>query len=180
MSPFESTYRDGKSAASLIVALAADKPYDTILGYGEIAAQLGIAEDDLPRIRSGIARAKPRLLRDHLRALEAVPGKGYRIIRPGEHARLATHHRKKSDRQIKRAIATIKGADERDMTDTERERHRKVGMALSLLHERQVETEKRVDRLEALMLGKSKPKIVPGTVVQPQAIEAAPADEEQS
>lgn len=182
MAPFAPQYRGGQSAASLIVALAGGKPYDTTLSFEEIAEQLEVGADDLVRIRSGIARAKLRLLRDHMRALEAVPGKGYRIIRPGEHARLATHHRRKSDRQVKRAIATIQGANENDMTDVERERNRKVGMALSLLYERQADVENRVARLEDLMLGKHKPQTIRGEVVEPTAIEPpageGPGDEE--
>lgn len=173
VAPFEGSYRDGQSAADLIVALVEGKPYDTVLTFDEIAEHLGIDASDLSRLRSAVQRAKHRLNRDHLRALEAVPRKGYRIIKPGEVARVATHHRKKSDRQIKRAIAVIKSGDERDMTDAERERSRRVGMALSLLHERQVETEKRVSRLEELMLGKSAPKTIPGSVMQPLAIDAA-------
>lgn len=177
MSPFEPTYRDGQSAASLIVGLVEGKPYDYILSYEDIAAALDIPSDDMVRIRSAVRRAKLRLLRDHMRALEAVPLKGYRIITPGQHATLATHHRKKSDRQIKRAIAIIKGADERDMTDAERGRHRQVGMALNLLYERQTDVESRVSRLEALMLGKVTRKVVPGSVVEPRAIDA-PADDD--
>lgn len=178
MPPFTPSYRDGLSAATLVTALAKDKPYDYILSFEEIAKQLGIEVDDSVRIRSAAARAKPRLLREHMRALEAVPGKGYKVLRPGEHARLATSHRRKSDRQIRRAIAVIKGADERDMTEPERQRHQKVGMALNLLYERQVDTEQRVARLEALMLGNTTPKIVPGQVIAPLAIDP-PADAPQ-
>lgn len=169
---FEAVYRGGQSAATLITMLARDKPYDYVVTFEEIAGQLGIGADEFVRIRSGVARAKPVLLRDHKKALEAVPLKGYRVVRPGENARLATGHRRKSDRSIKRAIATVRHANEDDMTEAERERNRKVGMALSLLHERQLETEQRVARLEELMLGKRKPSIIPGSIITPMAIEA--------
>jgi alkylated DNA nucleotide flippase Atl1 len=161
VAPFAPAYRDGRSAASLIVELAHGKPYGYLLTYEEIAGQLGVGPDDLVRIRSGIARTKDRLLREHQRGIEARPGKGYVILHPGQHAHLATKHRKKSDRQIKHAIRVIKGADERDMTDMERERNRQVGMVLERLHERQQDVEDRVSRLESLMLGTR--KIVPGT-----------------
>jgi hypothetical protein len=180
MPPFTPTYRNGQSAASLIVALAEDKPYDYIVSYEDIADQLGIEADDLARIRSGVARAKPRLQRDHMRTLECVPNKGYRIIRPGEAARVAMSHRKKSDRSIKRAIATVKSANEEDMTDAERVRNQRVGMALTLLHERQIDVESRVSRLEALMLGKGAPKVVKGEVVEPLAITSASDVPEES
>ena len=161
MSPFTPTYRDGRSAASLIAELAHGKPYGYVLTYEEIADQLGIAPTDLVRIRSAIGRTKDRLLREHQRGIEARPGEGYVILHPGQHAHLATQHRKKSDRQIKRAIRVIKGADERDMTDMERERNRQIGMVLERLHERQQDVEDRVSRLESLMLGSR--KVIPGS-----------------
>lgn len=178
MAPFDPVYRDGLSAAVLITMLAAGKPYDTILSYEEIAAQLGISPDDAVRLRSGVARAKPVLLREHQKALKAVPRKGYRIVRPGEQAGLATAHRQKSDRSIKRAIAVLRHANEDDMSDPERVRHHKVTMAVQLLHERQQDTERRVSRLEELMLGTHRPTVIPGSVEQPRAIEG-PCEEEQ-
>jgi hypothetical protein len=173
MTPFTPTYRGGKSAAALIVELVQDKPYGHLLTFSDIAEQLGIDPSDLVRIRAAVARAKPRLLRDHLRGIEAKPGEGYKILYPGQHAHLATTHRKKSDRQIKYAIRAITGADERDMTERERERNRQVGMVLQRLHERQQDTEDRVDRLETLMFSGSR-KVIPGAVMPPAAIEMEP------
>ncbi len=159
--PFTPAYRDGRSAASLIAELAHGKPYGYVLTFEEIAGQLGIDPADLTRIRSAVARVKDRLLREYQRGLVARPGEGYVILYPGAHAHVASKHRKKSDRQIKKAINFIKGADERDMTDMERERNRQVGMVLERLHERQQDTEDRVARLESLMLGTT--KVVAGT-----------------
>lgn len=176
MPPFEPAYRDGKSAAFLITELARDKPYDYLLTLEEIAEQLGIDVSETVRIRSGVQRAKQVLLREHLRALEAVPLKGYRIARPGEHARLSIGQRRKSDRALTRAIKLVKYADENDMTDAERDRTRKVSMALSLIADRQIETERRVARLEELMLGKRKPSIIPGSIIAPKAIEGGDTD----
>jgi len=151
--PFTPAYRDGRSAASLIAELAHGKPYGYILTYEELADQLGIESTDLVRIRSAMARSKERLLREHQRAVEARPGRGYEILHPGKNAHLAGKHRRKSDNQIKKAIKVIKGADERDMTDMESERNRQIGMVLERLHERQQDTEDRVYRLESLLLG---------------------------
>lgn len=161
MTPFTPVYRDGRSAASLIVELAHGKPYGYILTYGEIAGTLGIDPSDLVRIRAAMARTKERLLREHQRGVEARPGQGYEILHPGAHAHLATKHRRKSDRQIKRAIKVIKGADERDMNPMELERNRQLGMVLERLHERQQDVEDRVSRLESLMLGTT--KVIAGT-----------------
>lgn len=180
MSPFAPVYRDGRSAASLIIELADGKPYGYILTYEEIAEQLGIDATELVRIRSAMARTKKRLLRECKRGVEARAGQGYEILRPGENADLAIKYRKKSDRAIKRGIDAIEGADERDMSDRERERNRQLGMVLTQLHDRQVETEKRVSRLESLILGGSTPRVIPGTVVrdeiEPPALATEPAD----
>lgn len=173
MSPFTPVYRDGRSAASLIAELADGKPYGYILTYEEIAEQLGIDATDLVRIRSAMARTKDRLLRDYKRGVRARANEGYQILKPGEHEGLAKKHRKKSDGQIKKAIKVIKGADERDMSDSERERNRQLGMVLEQLHDRQTDTEQRLSRLEALVLGgSSAPRVIPGTVVLAE-IEAA-------
>lgn len=161
MAPFAPAYRDGRSAASLVAELVHGKPYGYLLTYDEIADQLGIAPTDLVRIRSAIARSKDRLLREHQRGIEARPGQGYVVLHPGQHAHLATKHRRKSDRQIKKAIKVIKGANEADMTDVERERNRQIGMVLERLHERQQDTEDRVARLESLMLGSR--RVISGT-----------------
>jgi len=176
--PFTPVYRDGRSAASLIAELVHGKPYGYLLTFGEIADQLGVAPTDLVRIRSAIARSKDRLLREHQRGIEARPGEGYVILYPGAHAHVASKHRRKSDRQIKKAIRFVKGADERDMTDMERERNRQIGMVLERLHERQQDTEDRVARLESLMLGSR--KLISGTAetVYP-ALPGIPEDEDE-
>ena len=94
-----------------------------------------------------------------------------------QNAHVASKHRKKSDRSIKRAIRYIKGADERDMTDMERERNRQVGMVLERLHERQQDVEDRVARLESLMLGSR--KVLTGTAeTVPLALAAVLEDED--
>ena len=171
--PFEPNFRDGRSAADLIAELVKHKPYGYVLTYHEIADTLGVDVSEMPRIRSAVQRAKVRLERDHQRAIEARTSIGYEILQPGAHVGLAVKHRRKSDRQIKRAISVIGAADERDMTDAERERSRHYAMGLQLLHDRQVETEARVERLEKLMLGGTR-KVIPGTLEPPIAeIDAA-------
>jgi hypothetical protein len=169
--PFEPSFRNGQSGAALITDLASSKPYGYMLTYDEISEQLGISADDLVRLRSAMARAKPRVLKEHLRAMVAVPGKGYRIIPAKDQPDLALRYRKKSDRSIKRAIATVTHVDEGELTPAQQERNRQVGMALNLLYERQRDTEARVSRLEKLMLGERPPKVVQGEVVEPRAIE---------
>lgn len=170
--PFTPVYRDGKAAAELIAELVEGKPYGYVLTYEEIAEQLGIGPGELVRIRSAVARSKERILRDHLRALESRPRKGYAILAPGENVRLAASHRRKSDRQIKRAVKVINGADERDMTDSERERNRQVGIALTQLQDRVKNTEGETGRLRALMGGGSRKSMAGAPATVPAAIDA--------
>lgn len=170
--PFQPVYRDGRPAADLIAELVQGKPYGYLLTYEELAEQLGIGPDEFVRIRSAMARTKSRLLREPiLRAVEARPGKGYVIVPPGEGVRLAAAHRRKSDQAIKRAIKVVSGVDERDMTDTERERNRQMGIALQQLHDRTKATEAEMGRFRALMGGGR--KSIPGVPVAIQpAIES--------
>lgn len=169
--PFEPVYRDGKSGAELVCELAATRGYGDVLTIGEIADHLGIDPAEEPRLRSAVHRAKPRLEREHLKALEAVRGKGYRIINPHEHTMLAGTHRRKSDRQIKRAIHVIEHTDIARLSESDRKRHQEVGLALQLLHQRQRDTEERVGRIEKLLFGRKPPAVVPGEIVAPLAIE---------
>lgn len=170
--PFTPVYRDGKSAAALIAELVEGKPYGYLLTFEEIAGQLGIGPDELSRIRSAMARAKGRMLQEPvLRAVEARPGKGYVIVPPGEGVRLAAAHRRKSDRSIKRAIKVIRGVDERDMTDGERERNRQTGIALQLLQDRVKATEGEMARFRALMGGGGRKAIEGPPVAMPLAID---------
>lgn len=175
--PFTPVYRDGRPAAELIAELAQGKPYDYLLTYEEIAEQLGIEPTELVRIRSAMARSKDRLLAEPiLRAVEARPGKGYVIVRPGEGTRLAANHRKKSDRSIKRAIKVINGVDERDMTEGERDRNRQMGIALQQLQDRVKATESETARLRTLMGGGGHRSIAGAPMAVPAAIEGAAAE----
>lgn len=158
---FSPAFRDGRSAVSLIIPLVQAKPYGYVLTFEEIGNALGVSPDERTRIRSAMQRAKPHLEKDCLRAVETRPRIGYAILHPGQHARLAASHRQKSDSQIQRAISVIDGADERDMTDAERDRNRQTGMVLRHLHDRQRESDGRIARLESLLYGP--PKALSGT-----------------
>jgi len=176
--PFTPTFRGGQPGARLVADLASTRPYGALLSYEELAAQLGVDIAEMPRILAAANRAKRVLLREHMRTLVAVPGRGYKILHPNEMAGLATSFRRKSDRSIRRAIAVIKGTDDEHLTDAERARHYHVGMVLEALHDRQKDTEARVTRLEGLMLsGGRRPKVIPGEVAESaRAIEAAPGE----
>lgn len=175
--PFAPTFRDGKSGGRLVAELAAGKPYGTLLTYAELADHLDVDVTEMPRILGAVNRAKRLALRESQRALVAVPGKGFRILHPNEMTGLAIQHRNKSDRQIRKAIAVIKGTDDAELTDAERARHYHVGMVLEALHDRQRDTEARVTRLEELMLsGGRRPKVIPGELAESaRAIEAGAA-----
>jgi hypothetical protein len=170
--PFAPAFRDGQTGADIIAALVQDKPYGTVLSFGDLAEALGVSDGDLVTIRGAVNRSKRRLNRDHMRHLVTVPTKGYKVIPPGEFAAAATSHRKKSDRQIKKGISIIKAADERDMSEAELTRHRQMGSVLQSLHERQKDTDNRLARIENLLFSNASPKVIPGEVEAPPAIEA--------
>src|SRR5450755_61250 len=108
MTPFSPAFRGGQSGADIIAGLVKDEDYGTILTFGEIAAALGVSESELVTIRGAVNRAKRRLNRDHMRHLVAVPGKGYKVIYPGEFSTAAVSHRKKSDGRMSKPMNVSK------------------------------------------------------------------------
>ena len=105
------------------------------------------------------------LLRDHNYALVAERGKGYRIARPGEFAGIAQDHRRKSDKAISRALATIEHAPVKDMDEPERKRWEATGIIIRNLHRRMTSAEQRLADIEEVIYGPRR-KTIQGQVEQ--------------
>ncbi len=140
----------GDQAQRTIVAQAASKAeYGQLLTFGELAAHLNIDPvRSKGQIRQAVASARPLLLRDSLRALVSVRGKGYRVARPGEQAGMAQGHRHKADIQMLKALDLVNFVDEGKMSSEELARHRAVAIVLTNIHQRMVGAESRLETLE--------------------------------
>jgi hypothetical protein len=80
-----------------------------VVAYADIAAVLD--KDDRATIQSAAREAGKRLLIEDGHAIEAVPNKGYRIVAPDEHIRLARGHEKRSRKALVRGHATVQNVD---------------------------------------------------------------------
>jgi len=163
VSPFQPK---GSRALRVIVAeLAATRDRGDLITYGELAEALDTTEDEAGRslVRQAVSAARPLLLRDHKKALVAVRAKGYRVALAGEHAGIAQDHRRKSDRQISKALAVIEHTDESAMTPDELRRHNAVGVLIRNLHSRMTSAEQRLADLETAVFGPPQ-RVIPGYV----------------
>lgn len=149
----------------ILVEAAVAAPVGSILTYAELARQIDAPDNDAGRaqVRQVVSMARPLLLRDHRRALVAVRGEGYRVARAGEFAGIAQDHRRKSDRQMSKALAVIEHAPEDQMSAEELTRHRAVGTVIRNLHSRMNSAEQRLADLEAAVYGPPR-QVIQGTV----------------
>lgn len=83
-----------------------------LVSYKELGRAIGLdPDDDRHAIQMAIRRAAREFSRADLRALEAVPNQGYRIVQPAEHIRLARSQQAKSSRALERGHSTVTHVD---------------------------------------------------------------------
>ena len=86
-----------------------------IVAYADIGAALDSADRRV--VQQAAMGARKRLLEEDQRAIEAVPNKGYRIVEPSEHVRLAKSHERRSRRALVRGHKTITHVDMNALSD---------------------------------------------------------------
>lgn len=92
---------------------------DQVISYETLTDLLGRRfEDD----RNPIYRATRELEETDHKTVENVRGRGYRVIHPSEHEKLAKGHVRKSHRQLKKAGGKVASADRSALTPEERRR----------------------------------------------------------
>lgn len=158
MSPFKP--RGDRSLRIIVADLVARAQINDLITYEEFARVLDTP--DRTQIRQAISAARPVILRDYNRALIPERGRGYRIARPGEFAGIAQDHRRKSDRQISKALAMIDNAPVDKMSPDELARHRAVGIAIHNLASRMINAEQRLADLETAVYGDRNRKVIQG------------------
>jgi hypothetical protein len=135
--------------AELVSALADAGP-GAAFTFAELAGLLGLDPDqDRTRLRFAIAAARPDLLRDHMLAIVADRGAGYRLALPGEHADLARRAREASDRRIGQAVTLVEYTDLDALTLEQREAHAKTRRAVLLLAHAHAQLAQRVEQQES-------------------------------
>jgi hypothetical protein len=83
-----------------------------IVTYKVLGRALGLhPDDDRHPIQMAVRRAAREFEKTNLRALEALPNQGYRIVQPAEHIRLARAQQAKSSRALARGHSTVTHVD---------------------------------------------------------------------
>lgn len=108
--PFEPV---GKQARwRTVYGLLSAAPMNGLVTYDQLGDAL---ELDPERERGLIQQATHRAAREHekldKRAIDVIPGKGYRIVEPAEHLDLARRHQRKSSRALARGHSKAVNVD---------------------------------------------------------------------
>lgn len=101
-----------KSRRQLVVELIAPLEPDDVVTFEQLADVTGLSwQRDKELIRSTVSAARSALANDHHKALAAVRGVGYRVIRPEEHVLVAAQLQRKSGRALALARTTVDTVD---------------------------------------------------------------------
>jgi len=83
-----------------------------VVAYKELGRALGLDPNSQRHaIQMAIRRAAREFETSDLRALEAVPNQGYRIVQPAEHLRLARQHQAKASKSLTRGHGKVTHVD---------------------------------------------------------------------
>ncbi len=125
-----------KSRRLLAVELIAAKQADEIVTFEEIALACDLRwPEDRDMLRATVHSARPSLANDHHKALAAVRGVGYRVIRPEEHVQVAAALQRKAGRSVALARTTIETVDLGALGEEDRKLAMAAGAVLAWQHE---------------------------------------------
>jgi len=92
--------------------LIATTPMDGIVTYADLGDALGLDPDtDRNVIQQAVHRAAKEHEERDKRAIDVIPGKGYRIVEPAEHLTLARRHQRKAGRSLVRGHSKAVNVD---------------------------------------------------------------------
>lgn len=109
-----------KSQRTMLLELFEDVTPGEVVSYEDIAEWLGLELDDVKGVQRAVNGAKRSLEVHQSKALEAEPRKGYRVVAPNEHHRLAVMQQRKSRRALVRAKSKVAHVDLSGLTEGER------------------------------------------------------------
>lgn len=93
-----------------------NRDYDEIITYNKMSDITGF---DILEKRYIIEAFKREMLRQKNKALESIKNVGYRIVKPNEHARLATKEIHKAERRTRKGVELALCVDFDSLTPTE-------------------------------------------------------------
>jgi len=123
---FTITRPNGRSNQEVVLQLVAGGKPGDVYSYEQLTAALEAdTETQYPRqaVAACVRSANWRLLREHKRVLRVVRNVGYRLAAAGEHTELSSARHRRADRQMRWALATLRGARLEEMDATQRAQH---------------------------------------------------------
>lgn len=148
MTPFEPV---GETARWRVVyGLLRPLATGATLTYQAIGEALGLhPDDDRHTIQMAVRRASKESEREDLRALEAVPNVGYRIVEPEEHGRLAQGQQRRSSRALVSGHSKVVNVDVTGMDPEVRKAFGVMAQAFSMQMDFNRRMDVRQKRLES-------------------------------
>jgi hypothetical protein len=162
---FATARSDGRTNTQVVVDLIADGVPGTIYTYDDVLTALNAGAPkaySVTAAQAAVRTAAKTIARVQQRALQNVPGVGYRLAMASEHRSMAVTRESKAERQIRMALMVLKNVkwDEMDpQTRSAHVAHLQVSEALYLnqraLDKRLRSTEQAIEGLrEAVLKGK--------------------------
>jgi hypothetical protein len=146
------TGRDtGQSDADVVVALVAGAEPGTLFSHEAMiqALSVGVTRSiDVTTVRHAVRSAYARLLRDHARTLQSVPGMGYRLAEAAAHQAIARSKQRRADVQLRRGVQVLQHVRWDEMDATSRAAHEGTLLIMSALYENQRAMERRQQKIE--------------------------------
>lgn len=117
----------------LIYDILTAKDIDDSITYDDMAAVLDLDPvEDRHAIQMAVRRAAKEYEEVDLRALEPIPNRGYRIVEPEEHLRLAQGQQKRSQKALQRGHSKIVHVDRNGLAPDVRKAFEVVAQAFAM------------------------------------------------
>lgn len=128
---FQPHREDGRAEWRVIFDLVADLDYGQEITHQQLLDELDT--DDRKRIYRAVTRANKELWTTRSKSLAVILGKGYRILHPLEHERLAETYKQQARSRMGNAVAVMRSTNLSALTNQEREWAVQVTAGLTLL-----------------------------------------------
>ena len=151
MMKFQTTRKDGRSNARVVIDFVKNAAAGHLFTYDELSAALSkgsnrkYGQKEITRI---IGTVYPRLLKEHARALHSVRGIGYRIAPAGYHLELASDRQTRADRQMLRGVQTLENVRWDEMDANQRMAHEGQLLITGALYRQMKALERRQSAVE--------------------------------
>jgi hypothetical protein len=149
---FVITRMDGRSNAQVVLDLVQGGEPGRVYTFDEIAEALSVGatrEFNRSDVRSIVAGANQRLLKEQQRVLHNVRHIGYRIAEAKDHRSLALTHKHRADVQLLRGYQRLTHVRYEEMDANARAAHEGTLMVVGALYQQQKAMDRRLTAVEA-------------------------------